>query len=348
MIPLVTRCAAVGLLFMAPSAWALCPPPTTVNQHNMGDVFIPRDAPLGSQIAQNAAGRAFTIECTGNRIGHQMLIGAQLPPMVVAVQDASSATKGEHLYASGVAGIGIAVQQTRGWMCNSTGQVANSERFFPFTAAICPQGGSTPQYPYYNAVTVYLVKTGEIPLGRHTINLPLYTIDYNSSRWASGALQASVTVSGCELSGTPTFKQIDVPLGEQDKKVFKGKGSGSPAVDFTIPLHGCLGSAVDTYEWNYFKGNFANLVLDPAQGAPVVDAAQGILGLKPDSTASGVGVQVLQEDGTPMAIGQRVRLNRVTNGTTLVPLKARYVQTGEQSPEGGSADSAASFTVTYQ
>jgi type 1 fimbria pilin len=196
-------------------------------------------------------------------------------------------------------------------------------------------------------VVVYLVKTGTIALGRHAINMPLYTIDYNGTQWATGSLQAAITVSGCELPGAP-FKQIDVVLGDHDTQVFSGKGSASTAVEFDIPLHGCLGETGNTYEWNYFRGNYANLKLDPAQGAQVVDAAQGLLGLKPGSTASGVGVQVLQPDGTPMVLGQEIRLNRITNGTTLVPLKARYVQTTDQSPEPGSATSAAHFTVTYQ
>lgn len=342
-----THCAATGVLLVAPAAWAVCPPPNTVNQHDMGEVFIPRDAPPGSQIAQNAAGQAYTIECPRNRVGHHMLIGPRLASITAAAQSNTSISKGDHLYDSGVKGIGIAVQHTRGWICLSGQYILPNDAFFPFTGEICPQGGSTPQYPYYNKSTVYLVKTGPIDLGRHVINKTLYSIDYNGTQWATGTLKAAVTVSGCELPGAP-FKQIDVRLGDHDKNVFTGKGSATQSVQFDIPLHGCLGQTQDTYAWNYFKGNYANIRLDPAQGAQVIDAAQGVLGLKSDSTASGVGVQVLQPDGTPMVLGQEVRLNRIENGTTRVPLKARYVQTTEQSPEPGSANSAANFTVTYQ
>lgn len=344
----LTVLGAATLLGVAtPAAWAACPPPNTVNQHEVGEVYIPRDAPLGSQIAQNAAGRAYTIECTRNRINHHLLIAPRLPSITAAAQDANSASKGSHLYASGIDGIGIAVKHSRGWICQGGQYIPSDQVFYPFSGEICPQGGSTPQYPYYNTSTVYLVKTGPIQAGRHVINQTLYTIDYNGQQWATGTLRAAVTVSGCQLAGAP-FKQIDVALGEHDRKTFTGPGSGSEPVSFDIPLHGCVGDSTDTFSWNYFKGNYANIRLDPAQGAQVIDAGQGVLGLRPDATATGVGVQILQADGTPMVIGQDIRLIKLTGETTLVPLKARYLQTGEGAPEPGSANSTANFTVTYK
>ncbi|WP_342366753.1 fimbrial protein [Pseudomonas fluorescens] len=77
--------------------------------------------------------------------------------------------------------------------------------------------------------------------------------------------------------------------------------------------------------------------------------AGGILSLSSDSTAQGVAIQVLRDDGTPMNLGQSLRLLRVVNGTTSVPLKARYIQTGDgPTPQPGSANGYASFSVTYR
>ncbi|MET0889341.1 MAG: fimbrial protein, partial [Stenotrophomonas maltophilia] len=131
-------------------------------------------------------------------------------------------------------------------------------------------------------------------------------------------------------------------------------GSSAPAVDFNITLNSCIAGTYYPVTGGFVQGNFANIQLDAIRGSTVVDADRGMLGLSPsanpDEDARGVAVQVLQPDGTtPMTLGMPVQLNRITNGTTLVPLKARYIQIGDgHSPTPGTANAYASFTVTYR
>jgi type 1 fimbria pilin len=79
------------------------------------------------------------------------------------------------------------------------------------------------------------------------------------------------------------------------------------------------------------------------------------LQLTSDSTAQGVGVQILNNSGTPVAFGpdsatpgnlNQWKAGTSPNGQLLVPLTARYVRTGTVSP--GTVRALATFTLSYQ
>jgi type 1 fimbria pilin len=74
-----------------------------------------------------------------------------------------------------------------------------------------------------------------------------------------------------------------------------------------------------------------------------------------DSTAQGIGVQILNSAGTPVAFGPDSALPGNTNqwtvgsspnGTLQVPLTARYVRTG--AVNAGTVRALATFTMSYQ
>ncbi|UVL63654.1 type 1 fimbrial protein [Pseudomonas sp. B21-032] len=341
------KCLVAGCLLLAgKSALAApCSVVTTTNLHDFRDVFIPRDAPIGSRIADafNANTDAFVYDCGQARLDLQML-AAPAPRVNAAYEDNFDAALGQNLYASGVAGIGIAIQHVRGWRCASDGSPAPS---FPFLNAIGFVCSSGQQY-YYNGYKAYLVKTGNIAPGRHNINGVFYNTSFNGSRWAAGSINARVTVAGCSLPSAPS-NQINVPLGSHQRSVFSGAGTGTPAVDFAIALHSCTaGTYPDFGAWNYFSGNYANVRLDPIKGSTILNAASGILSLGNGSSARGIGIQVFSAQGVAVHLGQEVRLDQVQNGSTQVALKARYVQLGPAIPEPGPANGSLSFTVTFR
>lgn len=338
---LLTGCLLVG----ANAAMAFTP---TTNVHNFGEVFIPRDARIGSQIAEQRAGHLQTIGIGYWRSTLQstLLIGPRLPRTAAAhdVQDNDLLyNKGDHLYDSGVPGVGIATVYIGRNICNDTETaiLQPNESFAPLNAKIC---NITPNF--INHYKVFLVKTAEIPAGTHTINKDLYRVLLNGGPIIDGSISARVTVAGCELPAS--HKQITVDLGDHKLTSLETEGV-TPAVEFSIPLHNCTaGRYPANMEWNYFTGNYANITLTPANGSTIVDAAAGMLGLKPDSTAEGVAVQILQSDGQPMRLGQEVRLNHVQDGTTDVPLKARYKKRPPVALAAGTANASANFTVTYK
>ncbi|WP_166366157.1 fimbrial protein [Pseudomonas akapageensis] len=342
---LLTGCLLAG----ANGAMALVP---TTNVHDFGEVFIPRDAPIGSQIAQKTTGDGQSSDMTdmGKPLEHHLLIGPRLPSIVAASADSRSQSRGEHLYDSGIPGIGIAVRHGGYLICkpNFT-QIIPNERFYPFSGVVCQL--SDAQSRYNNLQAVYLVKTGEIATGTHTINKDLYRITFDGAPFVSGSLSARVTVAGCNMpAAAPT--QVNVDLGAHHQSVLSLGGAGvTPYVDFEIPLYNCTaGTYPPNMNWNYFSGNYANIKLDPANGSTIYDAARGILNLRPDSTAGNVGVQILKNSTwtTPMPLGEEVRLNHVQDGTTFVPLRARYIRLNPTVVNPGTANATANFTVNYK
>lgn len=340
---------ATGCLLIGAEA-ALADFTPTINAHDFGEVFIPRDAPIGSQIAQKNAGdrqESEKLRDDGKPLVNDIRIGPRLPAIVAAASSIDSANKGDHLYDSGVPGIGIAIRHgpSNGLCDLHVNMLLPESKFMPFSGRICRYTG---QGTYYiNSQIVYLVKTGEIAAGRHMINKELYQISFDGTPFATGTMSAGVTVSGCELP--PASKQITVELGDHDQQVFSPSGK-SPSVDFTIPVHGCIaGTYPPNTNWNYFTGNYANLKLEPARGSDIIDAANGVLSLKPDSSAGGIAVQILKSNRTPMPLGQEVRLNPVENGTTLVELKAQYVRRASLGAlRPGTANASANFTLTFK
>jgi type 1 fimbria pilin len=78
------------------------------------------------------------------------------------------------------------------------------------------------------------------------------------------------------------------------------------------------------------------------------------LTLSPESTAKGIGVQVLKGDGTPVlfgpdAVGVTVEnqwlIGSSPNGILVLPLSAQYIRTGPIIP--GSIKAMATFTMSY-
>ncbi|QXH50711.1 type 1 fimbrial protein [Pseudomonas fakonensis] len=156
-----------------------------------------------------------------------------------------------------------------------------------------------------------------------------------------GFSAGTLSVAQCGLPGSPS-KQVRVPLGTWQVEQFKGQGSFTDARDFVISLADCVGGSV--------PGNFptAYLRLDPRNGSPVVDALRGIIGLNADSDASGVGVQVLQRDQTPIRLSEELPIVQLTDGDFDMPFSARYIQLGSRAPTAGVANASLSFTLTYK
>ncbi|MCO4880598.1 fimbrial protein [Paraburkholderia caribensis] len=79
------------------------------------------------------------------------------------------------------------------------------------------------------------------------------------------------------------------------------------------------------------------------------------LQLTADSTAKGIGIQLLNSDSTLVAFGadsaapgnpNQWTIGASPNGTLQIPMTARYVRTGTVSP--GTVKALATFTMSYQ
>lgn len=192
---------------------------------------------------------------------------------------------------------------------------------------------------------ITLIKIGDIPPGINQLDgRELWSSNMSNIGKAAGHhLYATVIQSQCGLPPNPVSAD-PVELGDWDNTDFTGPGFTTPAVPFTITLNDCL----DDPEGGVAT---AHIRLDGAKGSTPIDAQQGIFGLTEDSTAGGVGIQMLREDGvTPVQLNQDVPLQAISpSGDTVLPFTARYYQTGaSQAVRPGSAKGALNFTITYQ
>lgn len=90
--------------------------------------------------------------------------------------------------------------------------------------------------------------------------------------------------------------------------------------------------------------------IDPT--TTVLNTANSVVALDASfsSPATGVGVQLLSDAGTPLPLSTPQTLNgysSATGGDYTIPLKARYYQTGAIVGPG-AANTSMTFTMSYQ
>ncbi|VTP14612.1 Type-1 fimbrial protein, A chain precursor [Phytobacter ursingii] len=150
-----------------------------------------------------------------------------------------------------------------------------------------------------------------------------------------------------KFSGNTTFTvrscktpDITVPLGSHASNDFAAVGSTSQPVPFNFQINDCAAEMTSV-----------SYTFKPAAGITLQGSGNNqYLTLDSSSTASGVGVQVLYEDGiTAVPFNTKTAFSgyvKATGGSYTIPMKARYVRTGTISP--GTANSAAEFVMAYE
>jgi type 1 fimbria pilin len=117
-----------------------------------------------------------------------------------------------------------------------------------------------------------------------------------------------------------------------------GIGQTSPSTAFNLQLN-CEALLSGTFDV------MMQLDGDAADGLSDV----GVVSLNSTSTASGVGVQILNESQQPVALAApyRVAAYPLSSALITVPLYARYYQTAATITPG-SANAVATYTISYQ
>lgn len=177
-----------------------------------------------------------------------------------------------------------------------------------------------------------LVKTGRIPAGAI---VPGNQVE--AGFHANGLDVEEVAISQSIVINGPTCKTHDVriDMGSQKGTGFSGPNSRLTPVQSFIALDACPAeiSAV-SYQ------------LDPT-GA--FDAATSVVSLSNDSTATGVGVQILDGNNKAMPLGKEIKFANYTpgGGSFQIPFNVAYFQTGK-AVTGGTANAMLTFTLNYQ
>lgn len=137
-------------------------------------------------------------------------------------------------------------------------------------------------------------------------------------------------------SQTCTVSNINVPMGVQPASGFQGINTRMTPTAFAINLNNCP-SGINSIKYR----------LDPT--TTIINPTKSVVTLQSSSTASGVGVQILDASSNPLPLGVDNVFSgyAATGGNYSIPLKAAYYQTGYIA-KGGSANTSLTFTMTYQ
>ncbi|RQZ20891.1 type 1 fimbrial protein [Burkholderia sp. Bp9031] len=164
-----------------------------------------------------------------------------------------------------------------------------------------------------------------------------YTIYYKSGLLgASNPVFLAAQVSF--INGTCSIPDQTVTLPPVQHRVFNGVGSTAGATDFQVQLNNCPAG--------YNRIGYQLAPLDD-----VVTGTPGGMQLRPDATASGIGIQIADAaTGQPLPLGKSHTVtgyNRATGGSSTIRLRASYLQTGAKVG-GGSVHAAAQVLLDYQ
>lgn len=194
-------------------------------------------------------------------------------------------------------------------------------------------------------IVVELVKTGPIKTGGMIQGevaewfVPAHGFQFGSLRF-----EQAVIIDPTRPTCTVATPDVDVPMGTVSINEFNGINSFSAAQPFELGLDcagGEAGITTSVYTVLTDKHNAANRT--------------NRLTLSPESTAKGVGIQVLNK-AQPVSYGpasstigtaNQWLAGTTGNGRFTIPLAARYIQT-EAQITGGSANGAAIFTMGYK
>ena len=193
------------------------------------------------------------------------------------------------------------------------------------------------------AASFAFVKTG--PISGGTVNLPAVI---GQAGMDSRPITAPSNLAPILLTGNPVFSvescatpSKTVNLGAHVTSELNGTGSFTGATNFTIDLNDCS-SGLGQY------GPAIQYQIDP--NTEVADSTNSVIALDGTSTATGVGVQLLDGNGSALPLGKPITYtggyNAASGGSYSIPLQARYYQTAAKLG-AGRANTVVTFTMTY-
>jgi type 1 fimbria pilin len=343
-----------SLAWSANCQWVPAGGPTMKNyQRDMGTLYVPRDARPGTVIgaidlAQSTSSNpGFAAECV-NDGSHYLLFSARatVPIFPGPLDPIDGEDVTGKIMQTNIPGIGVRVKL--GTPLDGRGD--NS--FVPIGPPTVPYDGFNDKMLLtqirLNNLTnrVTLVKTGPLPAGAHILDgRELFSGHFPDLGKVFGfGLTGTIITAQCSVSANPVSAD-PVPLGEWEKDDFKAPGYTTTAIPFSITLNAC---ETDT------RGGFtatANIQLDGVKGStPIGPVSNGVFSLTSDSTAKGIGIQILRADGTtPVELQTEVPLIAISPGNTVLNFNARFYQTEPASAvQPGLAKGALNFTITYK
>lgn len=247
---------------------------------------------------------------------------------------------GQGTYSTNIPGIGI-----RWWATWKGPTIPNG-----YTEIIEPGNRVEPgkyiaSFTDTQTIWVELIKTGSIQQGKLSIASNVEVVYYCpcSNQWAVSVAGVSSVAAAPKCSLSTPIPQID--LGKISTTAFNGVGARSAPVLFSISLT-CSGG-----DPGIGIGSYVTLT-----DASTPGNFSDILSLSPQSSASGLGIQITNEkgtvkfgpDSTTAGSTNQWKAGDIQPGASAfkIPLRASYIQTGPKVTPG-TAIGQANFTLSY-
>ncbi|WP_246216547.1 fimbrial protein [Paraburkholderia agricolaris] len=312
-----------------------------------------------------------TLSCTGYRytgnaisagrviVSPSVAVGTTVanPPMAFPVADCSGGTGGEQVtftihtssalaagfndvYQTNIPGIGIRYQVTpRCVGSTSPATLANNG-----IQSVCTLPSGVNNGLGWN-VYPSLVVTGAIPAGGTVLTtVPTVVVGWQMpgqaeqalANFYTGAASGTIVTPACTV--TETAQSVGLP-----RVLTSSMASGVGAV-----------AGTQSFSLSFTCSAGANVYMTLSDAVNPVNRTT-TLALASDSTAKGVGIQVLNTAGSPVTFGAdssasgnpgQWLIGASVNGPLNVPLSARYIRTGTVS--AGSVKALATLTMSYQ
>ncbi len=210
----------------------------------------------------------------------------------------------------------------------------------------CPFNTGTTYIPAPMTVTTDFVVTGTLPASATLTSVSVLNLAFTESDipgggpWRTtpltGAASGSITAATCSVNQKMVGVTLDpVEIADLSSRVGLTAAPKSFNLSLTCP------AGIKAFVTLTDNTNIANRTTT--------------LGLTADSSAKGVGIQILNSSDIPVAFGPDSAVAGNTNqfllgtsagGATQYPFKAQYISTG--SIRAGSVNAIATFTFSYQ
>lgn len=320
---------------MASAAVAICPTsPALPIVQPLSSLAVLSSLPIGSVIPGSDKTFSFTGNCAPNQAGTGVGPG---DPIITCYYGTGAAVAGmAGVYASGVPGVGIAVE-------NSSGQRITSASGWACNSSATPIGrlGSDANRSFSVSLKLMLIKTAQ--------NISAGTISQAQTQWGlgvfhngspSGVSLSNPTYPTISYSGNVAVKTIactvppslNFPMGNISLAAFSGVGSVAAAQTVNLPVtcNNTVAVSINMTSNSYVNQSLGVMNITNTAGA-----------------ATGVGVQMFFND-TPINFGTDLLTGSITtaNGTLNIPLTAKYYQTGP-TITAGSANATATVNMIY-
>ena len=153
-----------------------------------------------------------------------------------------------------------------------------------------------------------------------------------------GTVHFSGQVVSAACSVNASSSAMTVQMGQVRTLTLATNGATGNSVPFSIILDNCDTSVASNVSVA-FKGTTVS-------GSPSILALSG----SSNSSASNLGVQILDRSGTPVTFDGATwsAQNVLNNGRNYIPFVARYIGVGSGGAVAGDASADANFSIQYQ